>query len=658
MSYFVCLHRPGGDPVTERDRDRVSALISKKGLRRQPWLMEGSFAATAVGTRLGSSPSIVSVGSLFVAGTVRLDNREELVRDLGGLRDASDLEIVGTYLRERGSRSLDELIGDFVFVCWDSRTHTLLAARDSLGVRHLFWSSGRDGLTAFGSHASLLADGGACSLDYIARTFSYGDYADLTIYEGVRRVPAASTVTMHSGRVVVDRYWSPENVPAGGSPTRTEAEHCDEFSEVFQQAVSRRLPDGGCVWAELSGGLDTSSIVMTSELLHRRGAVSTRIAGTITYADSLGSGDESQYVNAILAESGLPNQELRDYCPWQDDGEYPSETEFPASGTIFWASSRRKDRLLQNADVVLSGAGGDYVVAGNPYFFADWVAQGQVVKAWREMVRWAALGRQSIWQLAMVSAIAPLLPQFVRSRVATEDDPVVPSWVNADFRRQYAMDDHARSRRVGRLRRKGGQRYYEVLANQIKSVEFASPQCHPLIDYEWRYPFLDRRLAELVLRLPPEMLIRPPVGQKRVLREAMRGVLPEIVRMRRTKGSFQSRLLWGLEHERKLIEWMLREPVLAEMGCVDPSRLRTAFAEASSGRAEPQDALPILRALYLETWLRIRSGRWLIRAGSLAQFTRTLTTAGRTYEHVPDAAHHQPGIGNQQDGGDEQWKLP
>jgi len=616
MSYFVCLHRAGGDPVTERDRDRVSARLSEKGLRRQPWVMEGSFAATAVGTRLGSSPSIVSVGPLIVAGTVRLDNREELGRGLGGLRDAPDLEIVGRYLRERGSKSLDGLIGDFVFVCWDSRTRTLLAARDSLGVRHLFYSSRGDGLTAFGSHASLLADADAYSLEYIARTFSYGDYADLTVYEGVQRVPAASAATVREGRVAVERYWSPEDVPTSG-PARTEAEHCEEFSEAFQQAVRRRLPEGGCVWAELSGGLDTSSIVMTAEHLHRRGAVSTRIAGTITYADSLGSGDESQYVNAVLAESGLPNHELRDYCPWQDDGEYPPETEFPASGTIFWASARHKDRMLENADVVLSGAGGDYVVGGNSYFFADWVARGHVVKAWREMVRWSALGRQSIWQLAMASAIAPLLPQFVRSRTATRDDPVVPSWVTADFRRRHGMDDHARSRRVGSLRKKGGERYYEALANQIKAVEFASPQCHPAIDYEWRYPFLDRPLAELVLRLPPELLIRPPAGRKRVLREAMRGVLPEIIRTRRTKGSFQSRLLWGLESERELIEWMLRDPVLAEMGCVDPARLRTAYAEASSGRAEPQDALPILRALYLETWLRIRSGRWLIRAGSL-----------------------------------------
>ncbi|HEU4454976.1 MAG TPA: asparagine synthase-related protein, partial [Longimicrobium sp.] len=501
MSYFVCLHRPGGDPVTERDRNRVSALIGRRGLRRGPWVTEGSFAATAVGTRLGSSPSIVSVGSLVLAGTVRLDNREELVRELGGLRDASDLEVVGAYLRERGSKSLDGLIGDFVFVCWDGRTRTLLAARDSLGVRHLFWSPARDGLAAFGTHASLLADGGACSLEYIARTFSYGDYGDFTVHEGVRRVPAATTVTMHGGRVVVDRYWSPENLPTGVGQARTEDEHIDEFREEFEQAVRRRLPDGGCVWAELSGGLDTSSIVMTAEHLHRRGAVPTRIAGTITYSDSLGSGDESRYVSAVLSESGLPNHELKDYCPWQDDGEYPLETEFPASGTIFWASARRRDGLLEDADVVLSGAGGDYVVGGNPYFFADWVARGHILKAWREMFRWSVLGRESIWRLAMDSAIAPLLPRVARSRVVSQDDPVVPSWVAADFRRRYAMDDHARSRRVGGLKNRGGQRYYEVLANQIKAVEFASPQCDPLIDYEWRYPFLDRRLAELVLRL-------------------------------------------------------------------------------------------------------------------------------------------------------------
>src|SRR6478609_5880899 len=101
MSYFICLVRPSGASITALDRDRATVPAIQKGLPVRPWIGEGSFAALAVGTSLGSSPCIAVVDPYTVVGTVRLDNRAELLRDTGKQRIASDVEVVGGTLRER-----------------------------------------------------------------------------------------------------------------------------------------------------------------------------------------------------------------------------------------------------------------------------------------------------------------------------------------------------------------------------------------------------------------------------------------------------------------------------------------------------------------------------------------------------------------------------
>lgn len=627
MSYFACIFRPSGGALAAQDRDRLGALIAGKGLRQAEWHGSGCFTAMAVGTALESSPTVVSTGSQCIVGTARLDNREELSRRVAVPTAASDLEVVARCMRQRGAKSLREMVGDFGFVCWDHRNRTLTAARDAMGVNHLYWSQLDDDLTALSSHASLLAEDDSCNLEYIARTFARADRSEHTIYGRVRPLAAACSLRIRDERLIIERYWSPHDLTVGASEGRTEIDCCEEFKELFFTAVRSCMSGNGKVWAELSGGLDTSSIIMTSALLHRRGVLPDEIAGTITHADSLAGGDESEYVHAVSVASGLPNHELKDYWPWQADGCRPPETESPGPMTAFWARERQRDRLLREAGagVLLGGGGGDFVVGGSAFFFADWVAQGHLLKALRELIRWSVIRRQSFWRFAFANAVAPLLPSVLRARCVTRDDPIIPIWVRADFRKRYAMDDLLRSRRVGGVSGRGRSRYYEVLGNRLLAVASAHPQGHPSVEYERRYPFLNRPLAEFPFRVPPEILIRGR-GRKWVLREAMRGVLPEMVRTRRTKGSAQSRMLWALQHERQLIEWMLREPILAQMGCVEPATLREVYRRARRGSAEPEATLPIFRALHLETWLRIRSGRWPIRDGSRSSSSAKETT--------------------------------
>jgi hypothetical protein len=88
----------------------------------------------------------------------------------------------------------------------------------------------------------------------------------------------------------------------------------------------------------------------------------------------------------------------------------------------------------------------------------------------------------------------------------------------------------------------------------------------------------------------------------------MRGILPEMVRTRRGKGSNGRRVLLSLLHPGSPVDHLVRDPLLADLGCVEPARLQAAVESARHGRAGLDAAL--LTALSLETWLRVRDGRW------------------------------------------------
>jgi asparagine synthetase B (glutamine-hydrolysing) len=128
--------------------------------------------------------------------------------------------------------------------------------------------------------------------------------------------------------------------------------------------------------------------------------------------------------------------------------------------------------------------------------------------------------------------------------------------------------------------------------------------------FDLRHPFLYRPLVEFCLQLAPELRSRP-FEQKWVFREALRGVLPEAIRRRTGKGGMDSRLAWALIHERRRIDELVNNSVLGQIGCVDDHKLSTAIEEVRNGRTSLVGWL--FDTLSLETWLRVRSGRWTVR---------------------------------------------
>jgi asparagine synthase (glutamine-hydrolysing) len=257
---------------------------------------------------------------------------------------------------------------------------------------------------------------------------------------------------------------------------------------------------------------------------------------------------------------------------------------------------------------ILTGIGGDNLFLGTMFFFADWVAHRQLSRAIREMAHRAAVGHVSFWELAIKNAILPLLPSQVRRVLTRRQEGSVPRWLNGEMARRYDLQS-----RTGHELIYGG-----VRGSQYEYGQAAAVAAIPSIlsdgvvgeTLDIRHPYLHRPLVELALHLSPEMCVRPH-ARKWILREAMRGILPDYVRTRVGKGNGAGQTAWALDREQPLVDALFHDSMLAQLGVIDISQLRAAFAMAHTGTAGGRSINQKVAAIIdVELWLRVRSGRW------------------------------------------------
>jgi asparagine synthase (glutamine-hydrolysing) len=314
--------------------------------------------------------------------------------------------------------------------------------------------------------------------------------------------------------------------------------------------------------------------------------------------DTLGDGDERLYSDAVVQQYRLRNEQVHDYWAWQDDGEPPPRTDQPTAMYPFYARDRRIWNIVRDSGsrVLLSGMGADHYLHGSLDYITDLAGSLRVRSALHEALHWAVATRQSFWGVARHWLLEPFLPALLRHGAPE----AAPSWLL-----------HAGSAGHGRgtvtPTAGGPSRFAARIAAEVSSLP-AWFERWPFGDEgEMRYPFLYRPLVEMSLALPATQRVRP-YARKWILRQAARGILPERVRTRSTKGGIDARILWSLQHERSRIDALLRDPILAQLGCIDPEPLRGAVEQARRG--VPVHNVHLFSALALESWLAVRAGTW------------------------------------------------
>lgn len=611
---LLCVLLPPDASLSDAIQRRYERAAERNLLPALTWITRGRFA-TAIArdpTGAGGEALVSSTQRLVGIGRVRLDNREEVAAwtRAGEAQNAttSDLDLVVRAIDERGPKCIPHLIGDFAFAVWDADEQRLVAARDALGIRSLFYAE-EPGLLSLSTRAALLAPAAEqYDLEYITEYLLGSNSLEHSIFAGVSAIPPGSMLTRHCGTSAVRRFWSPATLEVDERLSEKPALQCERFLELFSDAVRVRLTGHDDVWVQLSGGLDSSSVASMAQVLAGAGEVPSGIAGTATIVAGMG-GDEREYSDAVVRQYRLRNEVLSNHWLWQDDETGPPLSDSPYPAYPMYVRDRCTASLIRTGGgrVLLTGHGSDQYLTGNLLFFADWIARGRVGRALRELSRWSIAERRSFWRLAFHFGALPLLPSAIQRRFGRGGS--APEWIPRSFARRF--DVTSRLPLVRQFGVRAGHKFNGSAADSLER-RTADPAGWVIGEaIEVRYPFLHRPLVEFALQLPPDLLIRPRTT-KWVLREAMYGILPELIRSRRTKGAIDGRIEWSLVRERERIDAMLSRSVLGALGCVDVASLKSAVQAAREGDGVSLGA--VLPALSLETWLQVRSGRWSLGA--------------------------------------------
>ncbi len=212
----------------------------------------------------------------------RLDNRAELIAQLGAqgeaMKAAPDGEIALALFDRRGDDYVTSLVGDFAIAIWQPRDRRLLLVRSPYGWRPLVWTF--DGATfGFATEPRSLVVG--LGMERKLNEPAIGEFLSArfvsqtdTFWQGLHRLPQGSALALEKGKV---RQWHWHVGPFEDLSNRSIDDHVERFNHLLNQSLEATIRSDGPVTAQLSGGLDSSSIVCRATHLFREGSLDRQI---------------------------------------------------------------------------------------------------------------------------------------------------------------------------------------------------------------------------------------------------------------------------------------------------------------------------------------------------------------------------------------------
>lgn len=555
---------------------------------------------------------LVSATGVVLIWDGRLDNRDDLVRRLHLSRETmnTDARIVLSAYERWGKGVFVELIGDWALTIWDPIEQALLLAKDFAGARHLFykldsnritWSTVLDPLV-------LLAEGSVeISEEFVAGYLSTYPATHLTPYVGINAVPASTFILVRRGRASTQEHW--RFLPSQHIRYRTDAEYEEHFRHVFGEAVRRRLRSSSTVLAELSGGVDSSSIVCMADQIIARSNVKTPRLDTVSYYDDdEPNWNERPYFSLVEQKRGREGYHI-DVGGTKGALVAPQEDFFfplPGYDRLTVARSVELNRCLLSSQsrVLLRGIGGDEFLGGRPTpipELQDLTTQFRAFRFARQLWKFS-LDQRRPWSHLAFDVVEEFLPQPVRRLYKR---PQIAPWLTSDFVRRNAdvfWADAHRTRLFGPSPSfQSGLATLDHLRRQLNCY-------HPehLANRSTSYPYFDRDLLVFLFAVPREQLVRP--GQRRsLMRRSLANLVPSEILARKRKAYVVRRPITLIADALPEIRLLLQSPRLVEHGWMDPAMAAKSLESARQGKTE--QIIPMLSALKLELWLRGFEGR-------------------------------------------------
>lgn len=600
MSGIYGLLRLDAQPIAPTTLAAMAAALAHRGPDGNGVWRDGSVGLGCQTMRVTpesfdtEQPGVDELGARVVFDG-RIDNRDELRARLN-ITSNSDTALLLALYRRYGQNLAAELNGDYVLALFDAREKRLLLARDIVGTRPLYYAA-IGNVLAFASEIkallTVLPGPPKPNVQYLAVNLLGGmppSDAGLTHFQDIISLRPGHTLVKEQGKDArVFRHWDFE--VEKGIRFKRDEEYVDAFREHFFNAVKRRIRSKYPVVVSVSGGLDSSSIYCVAhKLLEQDASLTPRLIGITHSAPEGSSADERKFIAAIERDYGVTMETVPIEFSGVLAGLERTVRTFEAPwGDIQWRNNERMlDRTrAAGARSFLGGQWGDQVLFDAAYL-AD-LARGlrwtTLARHLEELPKWMGAYKSWLVKYTARQTAKSLIPEAVRPMIMAYRRRTAPinrdqrwftEWFRNEGRKQWPIYRPRRARFVSHSAKARyedcGAKYY-LQAMEMYNKSGASKQL------EFLLPFLDRDVLQFLIQIPGEQIALNGV-HRGLLRVAMRGILPQEIATRRSKGNFTSIENQMLAQQyQEISNFFASNDLLTREGYVDGEALKSTLAE-------------------------------------------------------------------------------
>jgi len=510
-----------------------------------------------------AQPMMNESGTCCVTYNGEIYNYGELRRELEGLgysfKTTGDTEVVLRAYEAWGPDSFDRFNGMWALVLLDTGKQSLILSRDRFGIKPLYYTIDNHAMYFASEIKGILAvlpSKREANEGTVAKYLMTGlvDDTQETFYQGIYQFPAGHwgsfSLREDSPKIRLVRYWSFREETS----QKTEEEAVEVFRQLFFDGIrihaQSDVPIGTC----LSGGLDSSSIVSVSDILRKDDQIPNYTHSAFGYCPENQAISERAYADIVVKARSV-DMHYVDFSENEFKKVLPSilltQDEPFGSASIVAQWFVFREAKNKGMTVMLDGQGADEILGG---YHANFVTMAWSFLA-RKRILQAFLLRSAYqkeigpfpisYDRFLIQAGAALTPKLLKAPLRR-----VSRWFQPGLRRMngstasWLAEEISEKYSPAQFRYETSRSLNQELQRQVTSTflpallryEDRNSMAHSI---EARVPFLDHRLVEFLFTLPEDLKIRK-VTTKYILREAMKGILPEAIRNRKDKMGFKA----------------------------------------------------------------------------------------------------------------------
>lgn len=594
-----------GEPVAEESIRRMCRVLTHRGPDDEGIFLDRNFGMgmrrlSVIDLFTGHQPIGNEDGSVWTVFNGEIYNFLDLKADLEakGHRFVTntDTEVIVHLYEAYGEDFPKRLAGMFAIALWDKKKRKLVLARDRLGIKPLFYSVDL-GRVLFGSELkAILKEDERTDIDLQA----LHDYLSLnyvpgprTILQKIKKLDPGHILVCSRGIVTAKPYWTLDWPADGAYPARSEESYCEELRELLKEVLKQHLISDVPLGVFLSGGVDSSALVaLMSE-------VSAQTIRTFSIGFEEGSYDELSYARLVAKKFNTRHSELIvrpdavDLLPKMIrhfDEPFGDSSAIP----VYCVSKLARNQVK----VALSGEGGDEVFAGYETYTACRVAQlyqrlpdflaGRIIPA---VVRRLPVSHRKVSfdykakRFVQGALLPPLEAHYWWKVLFTED---AKSALYAD-----GMDGFDDPLRLYREAHEGCAAPDVISKLQHVDLKLYLPddilvkadRMSMAASLELRVPFLDHRVVEFSISLPPALRLHR-LTKKYILRRALSQLLPAKILRGKKRGFNVPIPIWLRRELRPMVQEVLGAKQLRETGIFNPEPISAMMRDHWMKRAD------------------------------------------------------------------------